>query len=83
MADFRFILVAFGVVWCGLVWFGCSILIWFGGSLVLPAPLGPTLPPTASEILPTTDHGRTKKKKRKKTNGVGYRVAAQLKMVST
>ena len=65
MADFRFILVAFGVVWFGLVWFGCSILIWFGGSPVLPAPLGSTLPPTASTILPTTDHGRTRKKEKK------------------
>ena len=79
MADFWFILVAFGVVWCGLVWFGCSILIWFGGSPVLPAPLGPTLPPTASTILHTTDHGQTKKRKEEKKNGVGYRVAAQLK----
>ena len=47
---------------------GFSILIWFG--------VGSPQPPTVPAILHTTDHGQTKKKKRKK-NGVGYRVAAQ------
>ena len=66
--------------WFGLVWYGFSILIWFGGSPAFLAPLGPPLPPTASTSLHTrTMDGQEKKQKKKYINGVGYRVAAQLK----
>ena len=64
--------------WFGLVWYGFSILIWFGGSPALLASLSPPLPPTNSTILHTTDDGWTRKKN---PNGVGYRVAAQLKKI--
>ena len=66
-----------------MVWFGLDFQFWFGLGAPL-APLGWPQSPTDPANLHTTDHGRTKKKKKrkkkeKKTNGVGYRVAAQLK----
>ena len=78
MADFWFILVAFG-----LVWFGFSIYIWFGGS---PEPSWLTTAPHSPRKLayhrPWTDkkEKKEKKNKRRKKNEVGYRVAAQLKI---
>ena len=69
MADFGFILVAFGVVWFCFVWFGFSILIWIWG---LPGPPGSPRPLTAPHSFHNPAYHRPwmdkkEKKTRKKT----------------
>ena len=66
-------------MWFGLVWIFNFDLVWGlpWGSPALPAPFSPHCPPQLPQsCLPQTMDGQEKKKKK---NGVGYRVAAQLK----
>merc|ERR1712024_376495 len=77
-------LVGFSLVWLNSVWFG---LVWiFNFDLVwgLPWSLWADHSPqqTLKTCIPQTMDGQKRKKqknKKNKTNGVGYRVAAQLK----